>query len=287
MADVSAPQRIEVVIEPTRGWLKINWAELWEYRDLLVLLVQRDFTSRYKQTILGPLWFVLQPVLTAAIFAAIFNGVARIPTDNVPAVLFYLCSLLGWNYFAQNIGTAGATFVNNSALFGKVYFPRLLVPVSIVIGNLAAVALQAIPFVVVFVFEALTHTTQAAHLTWMAPLAVIPLLQMALLSLGVGLWMSAATAKYRDLVHLTQYIVQIWMFATPVFWPLSSVSTKWEWVIYANPMAIPVETLRVCLVGQGTLHTPHVLASVLWTLVILSTGIALFQKVERTVVDSV
>src|SRR5580693_3845394 len=115
MAELSTPHQIEIVIQPSRGWLRINWAELWEYRDLLVLLVQRDFTSRYKQTILGPLWFVLQPVLTAAIFAAIFNGVAKIPTDDVPAVLFYLCSLLGWNYFAQNIGTAGATFVNNSA----------------------------------------------------------------------------------------------------------------------------------------------------------------------------
>jgi lipopolysaccharide transport system permease protein len=287
MAELTETPNYEIVIEPTRGWLRMNWREIWEYRDLLVLLVQRDFISRYKQTLLGPIWFVLQPVLTATVFAVVFGGIAKIDTDGMPRLLFYLAGLMGWNYFAQNITTGGATFTNNAALFGKVYFPRLVVPLSVVVANLVVMTLQAIPFVAFFTFYLLTGTTGNAQLTWMAPLVVLPIIHTALLSLGVSLWMSAATAKYRDLVHLNQYIIQIWMFATPVFWPLSKVSPQWEWVVWANPMSVPVESFRICLLGHGTLNVTEVVVSVLMTVLLLSTGLALFQKVERTVVDSV
>lgn len=288
MAEVTAPQEYEIIIQPSRGWLRIDWRELWEYRDLLVLLVQRDFISRYKQTVLGPLWHLLQPVMNAAVYFVIFGLIAGIPTDGLPAPLFYLCSQLAWNYFAQNVTIGGATFINNAALFSKVYFPRLIVPVSVVVANLIALGLQFIPFALCFAyFKLFTAHADTLRFSWLILLAPLPLLQTALFSLGVSLWMSASTAKYRDLVHLNQYLIQIWMFATPVVWPLSKIPAEWKWVALANPMAVPVEGLRICLLGHGTLGATEIVVSLLLTLVVLATGIAAFQKVERTVIDSV
>ena len=288
MAEVATPPGYEIVIQPSRGWLKIEWRELWEYRDLLVLLVQRDFISRYKQTLLGPLWHLLQPVMNAAVYFVIFGLLAGLSTDGLPPPLFYLCSQLAWNYFAQNVTVGGATFINNAGLFGKVYFPRLLVPVSVVAANLIAVALQFIPLILCFAYyRLLTPHAAALPVTWLVLLAPLPLLQTALLSLGVSLWMSASTAKYRDLVHLNQYLIQIWMFVTPVVWPLSKIPPQWKWIALANPMAVPVEGLRICLLGRGTLGATEIAVSILVTLVVLATGLAAFQKVERTVIDSV
>lgn len=287
MAELSTPQEYEVVIRPSRNWLNFDWQGLWEYRDLLVLLVQRDFISRYKQTILGPLWFLLQPVLTAIIFAIVFGGIAGIATDGTPKLLFYLCGLLGWNYFSQNIAAGGATFVNNASLFGKVYFPRLIVPLSIVIANCVILGIQAIPFFGALIFYKIVGGAEGVHLTWMAPLVVLPILQTALLSLGVSLWMSASTAKYRDLVHLMQYLIQIWMFVTPIFWPVSRVPANLQWLLWLNPMAVPTEAFHITLLGHGTLGLTECLISVGVTLFLFLTGVALFQKIERTVVDSV
>ena len=287
MAEVSARPEIEIVIERSRGWLNIDWQELWEYRDLLVLLVQRDFISRYKQTLLGPLWFVLQPVLTTIVFVVIFGMVAGIPTDGIPAPLFYLCGLLGWNYFSQNITVAGATFINNSALFGKVYFPRLIVPISTIIANVVAFAFQCVPFLAFYLFYKLSAQGDSIHLTWLALLAPLPLLQVAVLSLGVSLWMSASTAKYRDLVHLNAFVVQLWMYATPIVYPLSKVPPHLMWITWANPMSVPVEAFRICLLGRGTLGQTEIIISVAITLLLLVSGIATFRRVERTVVDLV
>lgn len=286
LADVKSAPGYELIVERSKGWLKVNWHELWEYRDLLLLLVQRDFISRYKQTVLGPLWFLLQPVLTTAVFVIVFGRFAGIPTDGIPGPLFYLCGLMAWNYFSQNITTGGATFVNNQHLFSKVYFPRVLVPVSIVAANLVSFALQSLPFAAFAAYFFLTGQQGEASLTWRVLLLPLPLLQIAALSLGVSLWMAASTAKYRDLVHLTTYLTQIWMFATPVIYPLSKVSPAWRWLVWANPMSVPVETFRLCLLGRGTLGLTEVALSVGVTLVLLITGVALFQRVERTVVDS-
>ena len=286
LAVVKSAPGYELIVERSSGWLKVNWAELWHYRDLLVLFVQRVFISRYKQTVLGPLWFLIQPVLTTIVFAIIFGRVAGIPTDGVPGPLFYLCGLLAWNYFSQNITTGGATFVNNAHLFGKVYFPRIMVPASIVVANLVSFALQLIPFAAFVAYYFLTAQEGAAVLSWHALLLPLPLLQIAALSLGVSLWMAASTAKYRDLVHLTTYLTQIWMFATPVIYPLSKVSPKWQWLVWSNPMSAPVEAFRICLLGRGTLGVTEIVISLATTLFLLVTGIALFQRVERTVVDS-
>lgn len=290
MAEVTAtpPQNFEIVIQPSRGWLNIPWSEIWEYRDLLLVLVQRDFISRYKQTVLGPLWHLLQPVITAAVFVVVFGGIAGIPTDGIPRLLFYLCGLLGWSYFSQNITNGGATFINNAHLFGKVYFPRLIVPISVIVSNLIAFGLQLIPFLICLLFyKFFTHQGASITFTWHLLLAPLPLLHTALLSFGVSLWMSASTAKYRDLIHLNQYIIQIWMFATPIFYPLSQVSKKFEWAIWANPLSVPIESFRICLLGHGTLGPTEIIISVATTILLTATGLIAFQKVERNVVDSV
>lgn len=278
----------EVVIAPSNGWFSLDWREFWEYRDLLVLLIQRDVTSRYKQTLLGPLWFVLQPVLTAFVFAIVFGRVAGIPTDGIPGPLFYLCGLLGWTYFSQNITNAGASFVNNAALFGKVYFPRLIVPLAVILSNLVAFAIQLVPFLLFLAYYLLfTNEGGAVRITWHALLAVLPLMHVAVLSFGVSLLMSAATAKYRDLIHLNQFLIQIWMFATPIFYPLSKVPPKWEWIIWANPISVPVEAFRICLLGRGTLSATAIAGSVAMALLLCIVGVITFQRVERTVIDSV
>ena len=287
MAELIGEAKYEIVIERSTGWLKVPWQELWDYRDLLVLLVQRDFISRYKQTILGPLWHLLQPLLTTAVFV-IFARAVGISTEGIPRPLFFLCGLLMWNYFSQNITTGGATFVNNSHLFGKVYFPRLIVPISVVIANLVAVALQAVPFLIFLgYYKFFTHELDDIHLTWGILLLPLPVIQTCLVSLGISLWMSASTAKFRDLVHLNQYIVQIWMFATPVLYPISIVPSHWRWVNWANPASVPVEAFRLCLFGRGVLEPHEIALSILITLFLLLSGIAIFQRVERTVIDTV
>ncbi len=287
MAELNATPH-EVVIERSRGGLQIPWREFWEYRDLLVLLVQRDFISRYKQTLLGPLWFILQPVLTTLIFAVVFSGVAGIPTDGIPAPLFYICGLLGWNYFSQNLIAGGGTFVNNQQLFTKVWFPRLIVPVSTVVSNLVAFALQLIPFfgfLAYYEFFSTDHGSIA--ISWRAVLLPLPVLHLAVLSLGVSLWMAASTARYRDFIHLNQYVVQLWMYATPVIYPLSKVPPKWLWLIWANPASAPIEAIRWCLLGRGTLDPVGAAVSIGITGLLLVTGVVLFQNAARSAVDTV
>lgn len=222
------------------------------------------------------------------VFAVIFCRIAGIPTDGIPTPLFYLCGLLAWNYFAQNITVGGATFINNAHLFGKVYFPRLIVPVSVVVANLIAFALQLIPFFSFLAYFKLTGDhAPSVHLSWRMLLIPLPLLQVAVLSLAVSLLMSASTAKYRDLVHLNQFIVQLWMFATPIIWPLSKIPQQWHWLIWANPMSVPVESFRLLFLGHGTVRPAEIVISAAITIILLFAGVAAFQAVEKTVVDSV
>lgn len=277
----------EIVIEPNRSWLSIDWRALLEFRDLLGLLVRRDFVSKYKQTVLGPAWFVLQPLLMTVVFTIMFDRVARISTDGVPPTLFYLCGLLGWNYFSQNLTAASGTFTNNATLFSKVYFPRLIVPLSIAVSNLFAFALQAVTFFAFYIGFKITGAGASLHLTWAALLVPALVLQTAALSLGASLWIAALTAKYRDLVHLTPFLVQLWMFASFVIVPLSVVPARWHWVAQLNPMAAVVEAFRLCLLGAGTITPASVGISVAITLVVLFSGVFIFQRTERTFIDTV
>jgi lipopolysaccharide transport system permease protein len=283
MAELSNPP-YQVVLQPSRGWLRVDWRELWEYRDLLLILVHRDFIARYKQTLLGPLWYVLQPLLTTALFVVMFSRGAKISTDGTPAPLFYLAGLIGWTYFAQNITAAGSTFITNAHMFGKVWFPRLVLPISTIVSNLFALLLQFIPFLLLLGYYALQSGTW--HFNWLVLLMPLAILHIALLSLGVSLWMAATTAKYRDLVHLNQFIVQLWMLATVVY-PLSAVPAKFAWIVWLNPMSVPVEVFRLCLLGRGTLEPGAVAMSLGVTLVLLFTGIGTFQKTARTAADSI
>jgi len=287
MAELSTPQH-EVLIENRSGWFRIEARELWEYRDLLVLLVRRDLLARYQQTLLGPLWHLLQPVLTTLVFALVFSRFAGIPTDGVPAPLFYLCGLLGWNYFAQNVVGSGGAFINNQQLFSKVWFPRLIAPMAIVAANLITVALQLVPFLAFFAYYKLFGTSAGnVHLGWSALLAPLPLLHLAALSLGIGLCLAASTARYRDAMHLTQYVVQLWLFATPIIYPLSHVPERWGWLIRANPVSAPIETLRWCLLGRGTIDPGALGWSVGVTVVLLFAGVFAFQNAARSAVDTV
>jgi lipopolysaccharide transport system permease protein len=276
----------ETIIEPNQSWLRVNWAQLWEYRDLLMLLVHREFASKYKQTILGPAWFILQPLMTSLVMTIFFGRVAKVPTDGLPPVLFYLCNQLSWNYLQQNLSTGGAIFMNNASLFGKVYFPRLVVPISVVLSNLFACVLQMISFLLIYL-AFFIFVPGTLHLTAWALLSPLLFLLTGALSLGVCLWFSALTAKYRDLNQVLQLFVQLWMFASPVIYPLSKFPAKYRWVAELNPMTAILEAFRICLLGTGTLTTESMVMSVAGTVFLLLTGMLLFQRTERTFIDTV
>jgi lipopolysaccharide transport system permease protein len=278
----------EIIIEPNQAWLRLDWGQLWEFRDLLALLVHREFASKYKQTILGPAWFILQPLMTSIVMTIFFGRVAKVPTDGIPPVLFYLCNQLSWNYLTTNLQTGTAIFLNNATLFGKVYFPRLVVPISLVLSNLFACLLQLVSFLVIYLgYVLLVPGTRGLHLTPSALLLPLLFLHTGLLSLGVCLWLSAVTAKYRDLNQVVQLFVQLWMFASPVIYPLSKFPIKWRWLAELNPMTAILEAFRLCLLGTGTVTAESLIMSICATLFLLLTGILIFQRTERTFIDTV
>jgi lipopolysaccharide transport system permease protein len=294
MADLQTSQAVsgispdyEIHIEARTGWLRVDWRELWDYRDLLLVLVRRDFLAKYKQTVLGPLWFILQPLLNTLVFTVVFAKVAGIETGGIPPVLFYLCALLPWGYFSQNVATGALTFTANAHLFGKVYFPRLVVPIATVLSNLFAVVLQ---FAVFLLFAAWFALRGSSVHFGMAMLLAIPLLVIAaVLSLGLSLLISASTAKYRDLTVLTPVVLQLWMFATPVIYPLSKLTGgdgHWAWIAWMNPMAPVVEGFRFALLGRGTLDGAMLGVSAVASVIILLLGVIAFGRAERTVTDS-
>lgn len=282
------PDTYELVIRPTRGWFRLNLADLWRYRDLLGLLVHRDFVAKYKQSVLGPLWFVIQPLLMTVVFTLIFGKVARIPTDGLPPMLFYLCGLLGWNYFAQTFQATSGTLTTNASMFGKVYFPRLVVPLSLVVSGFIAFAIQLATFLAFWLwFRFATPAGASLHLGWSLLWFPLVMVQIAMLSLGVGLWLTSLTAKYRDFNYLTGFITQVWMYATPVIYPLSKIPEEWRWVAVLNPMTMPVEALKRIFLGQGTVEPVYIAVSVAASLVLLCSGIVIFSKVEKTFVDTI
>lgn len=278
----------EIIIQPNRSWFHIDWQGLSHYRDLLFLLVRRDFVSKYKQTILGPAWFIIQPLLTTLVFTIIFGKVAKIPTDGMPPILFYLCGLLIWRYFASCLTTTSTSFTANANLFGKVYFPRLIMPLSVVISNLFAFAIQLVTFLA-FLFYFKYFTVAGINIKPNLCILALPLLllQTAAISLGVGLWLSALTAKYRDFQFLMGFLVQLWMYATPVIYPMSIVPEKWKPILALNPMAPIVELYRYAFLGTGITNLSYLIISTTTTIFVLFTGILIFNKTERTFIDTV
>ena len=273
------------VIRPVSGWFDIHLSELWRYRDLIMLFVRRDFVAVYKQTILGPLWFLIQPLLTTIVFTVIFGRIAKIPTDGMPQMLFYMSGVVAWNYFAGCLNKTSDTFGGNAHLFGKVYFPRLTVPISIVISNLLTFAIQFTLFLCLLVYFSVNGST----VNLQPSVVFLPLLvlQMAALGLGFGIIVSSLTTKYRDLTQLVGFGVQLWMFATPVVYPSSQIPSKWQWLIALNPVAPIIEFFRFSFLGAGTVNPLQIGLSTLTTLLVLATGIVLFSRIEKSFMDTV
>lgn len=249
------------------------------------MFVRRDFVAFYKQTILGPLWYIVQPLLTTSVFTVVFNRIASIPTDGLPPFLFYLTGLVLWNYFASCMTKTSDVFVANAGIFGKIYFPRLAVPVAIIITNVATFAIQ---FALVCAFLAF-FALRGVPLSPSPWLFAIPLLvlQVAALALGVGILLSSMTTRYRDMSFLVGFGTQLWLYATPVVYPLSQVPERWQWIMLLNPMAPLIEIFRKALLGTGTLYPSHLIASVCSTAVLLCVGLVLFSRIARTSMDTV
>ncbi|MDF3079282.1 MAG: type transporter [Sphingobacteriaceae bacterium] len=275
-------------IEPGSSLLDLKLKDTWEYRDLLLLLVRRDFVSFYKQTILGPLWFFIQPVFTTIIFTFIFGNLAGISTDGLPQPLFYMAGITTWNYFADCLTKTSTVFKDNANIFGKVYFPRLIMPLSIVVSNLVRFGVQFLLFLGVMAYYHLTGENFSPN--WHILLFPFLMLLMAAQGLGLGMVISAMTTKYRDLAFLVTFGVQLLMYATTVIYPLSTALKKYpeySWVIEYNPMTAIIETFRYGFLGNGTFSWGFLGYSAAVTFVLLICGIIIFNKVEKTFVDTV
>ena len=275
-----------MVIQPQRRLLDLRLVELWHYRDLIMLFVRRDFVSVYKQTILGPMWYLLQPLLTTITFTIIFGSIASLPTDGLPQFLFYMSGTVLWSYFSSCLTKTSETFVQNTHLFGKVYFPRLAVPVSVLISNLVTFAIQLAMFLGFVLFFVLRGSSVHPNWDWVF-LSPILILMMAGLALGFGIIISSLTTKYRDLRFLVQFGVQLLMYATPVIYPVSSIPTRFRWVIIANPMTPIVEAFRYAFLGVGTVNNGQLLYSLIFMLVSVFLGVIIFNRVEQTFMDTV
>ena len=250
------------------------------------MFVRRDFVATYKQTVLGPIWFFIQPLLTTLTFIIIFGRVAKLSTDGLPQTVFYLAGVTVWSYFAQTLTAISTVFVTNAAIFGKVYFPRLTMPVSIVVSNIVRFLIQFGLFLAVWLFYVLRGES-SIHPNWLIVLTPVLLFMMGLLSLGLGMIFSSLTTKYRDLSMLLAFGVQLLMYATPVIYPLSSIPEKYKWLILANPMSSIVETFRYAFLGSGSFHWDYLGYSALFTVVILLAGTIIFNKVEKSFTDTV
>ena len=275
----------DLVINASSSLIDFKFKDLWRYRDLLVMFVKRDIVSFYKQTILGPLWFFIQPFFTTIVFTYVFGQLAGISTDGLPQPLFYLAGITSWNYFAECLTKTSTVFKDNASIFGKVYFPRLIMPLSIVVSNLVRFGVQMILFLGTMAY----YAWQGAAFTPTWALLMFPalVLLMALLGLGLGLIITAMTTKYRDLAFLVTFGVQLLMYGTTVIYPLSAAPIKYKQFIELNPMTGIIEAFRFSFLGKGEFSTSSIAYSVLITFIVLFFGIVIFNKTEKTFVDTV
>ena len=272
-------------ITPKRSLFDLNINQIWKFRDLLFLFVWRDFVSVYKQTILGPLWFFIQPILTSITFTIIFGNFAQISTDGMPKLIFYMAGITMWNYFSDCLNKTSNTFVANQGLFGKVYFPRLIVPLSIIVTNLLKFGVQIILFMGFWTYFLLTTESLEPNLyLFTFPLLV---LTMAALGLGFGMVISALTTKYRDLTFLIGFGVQLLMYGSPIIYPISTVPEKYQWIIKLNPMTSIIDTFKHAFMGTGSFDGYNLLYSCVFAVCILFLGLIVFNKVEKSFIDTV
>jgi lipopolysaccharide transport system permease protein len=276
----------DLVIEPKSHFFDLKLKEVWNYRDLLILFVKRDFKSQYKQTILGPLWHFIQPIFTTIVFLVVFGKIAKIPTDGIPPILFYMSGITIWNYFSNCLSTTSNTFVANAGIFGKVYFPRLVIPLSNIMSNLVKFCIQFLLLLVIISYYRIT--TDVLYIGAGIILMPILIVMMAALGLGLGIIISSLTTKYRDFTVLISFAVQLLMYCTPIVYPLSFLrSTNYAWVADWNPLTPIIEAFRFAFFGEGTFTTLSLLYSSSFIGVILFIGLLLFSKVERTFMDTV
>ena len=273
------------IITPKDKLFRLNLRELWQYRDLVSSFVKRDITSVYKQTILGPLWFFIQPIFTTLMFLLVFGNIAKIPTDGVPQVLFYMNGIILWNYFSSCLTSTSNTFVSNAYIFKKVYFSRLALPVSQVISALVKFSIQFLLFLIMLLVY--WFAGSAVSPSWAVLIIPLFVLQMAMLGLGVGLIVTSLTTKYRDMAHLVTFAVQLWMYATPIVYPLSMVPEKWRSLYMLNPVVPVLEGFKHAFFSTGMPSFTEYGISIATTFILLFGGILVFNLVERNFVDTV
>lgn len=273
------------IIKPKTGWFDINLKELIQYKDLIVMFVKRDFKTLYKQTILGPLWIIISPLLTTLMFTVVFGNIANISTDGMPQIVFYMLGTTIWTYFSSCLTKTSSTFTGNAAIFGKVYFPRLVTPISTVISGLINFGVQFIMFLGFMIYYKMIGSPIEPNL-WIL-ITPLLLIQTAALALGFGIIISSMTTKYRDLAVLVGFGVQLWMYATPVVYPASQIGGKLKTLMMLNPVSPIVETFRYAFLGSGSIPWNYLGISIITTLVVLFAGVVLFSRVEKTFMDTV
>lgn len=276
----------DLEINPVSGLFEINWKELWQYRDLILLFVRRDLVAVYKQTILGPLWFLIQPMLTAFTYVIIFGNIAGISTGGIPKILFYMGGITLWNYFQECLMKTSDTFLVNQGLFGKVYFPRLVAPISIVISNLVKFCVQLCLFLAVWIYFLLQPDTPVKPNTTLLLFPVYVLI-LSGLGFGFGVLVSSLTTKYRDLRFLVQFGVQLLMYATPIVYPLAIAPEKYKYLLLINPMTSIIEGFKYSFLGEGYFSAGGLLYSFGCMIVTLLLSIIVFNKVEKGFIDTV
>jgi lipopolysaccharide transport system permease protein len=283
--DMGSEEDWDLTISPSKSLLSIDISTIWRYRDLLLLFVRRDFVATYKQTILGPLWFFIQPIFTTLIFTIVFGNIAQISTSGMPKTLFYLSGITIWNYFSDCVTKTSNTFVTNQGVFGKVYFPRIIVPLSIIVTNLLKFGVQMILFMGFYIYYMITtDVVQPNSWILLFPILVI---SMAAMSLGLGMIISSLTTKYRDLSFLITFGVQLMMYASPIIYPISSVPNKYQLFIELNPMTGIINNFKFGCLGIGELDTAGLIYSSSFAIVTILLGTVIFNKVEKSFIDTV
>jgi len=275
----------DLVVKPLNKWYDLRLKEILRYKDLLLLFVRRDFVSVYKQTILGPIWFFIQPIITSITFTVIFGNLARISTDGIPPILFYMSGITLWNYFSDTLTKTSDTITANANIFGKVYFPRMIVPLSVVLSNLIKFSVQLLLFLSVWIYFLIVK--DSVHPTIYLLLVPFLILLMGFLGLAFGIIISSMTTKYRDLKFLVVFGVQLLMYASPIVYPLSIVPEKYRIFILANPVTSIIETFKFAFLGIGDFNIWHLGYSLIFTIVLFFMGLVIFHKVEKSFMDTV
>ncbi len=278
-------ENFTTVIKPRSSLFELNLKEIWQYRDLLAMFVKRDIVTQYKQTILGPTWYFIQPALTTIMYMVVFGGIAGISTDGLPQPLFYLSGIVLWQYFSDCLNKTSATFTANQHIFGKVYFPRLLAPLATVTSNLLRMGIQFLLFVLVYVYYIYTGVAVAPNVY--ALLIPVFIFMLAGLALGFGIIISSMTTKYRDLTILFTFVVQLWMYATPVIYPMSTMPEKYRWIIALNPLTSIFEAFKFATMGVGAFSWAQLGYSFVFMAVLLVVGVVVFNKVQKSFMDTV